>query len=366
MDPDDPAVWSGVPKGVMDGLRGIGAFAGYYDGTPLPGLTRFASPEHGESGREAGWALRPQMRLATGLSNLVHRRRCRSRAELWVNPAGGFGRPVSGEIAVLLEISPAQLRRTRDRFPDAFWNQLSDRRFDAVCRQQTRLLRHGTVCCTASSWAAESLVADHGVDARKVHVVGYGRNVHVTPRTDKNWSRPRFLFVGRDWDRKNGEAVVRAFDRLRTEFAGARLDVVGGHPRIDVGGVVGHGEVDRSTAAGQRLLQDLFNEATCFVLPSHVEAFGIAYVEAAAAGVASIGTSVGGTTDSVGSGGLLVHPDDEMELAAAMRTMAQPRFAEEAGRRALERSEAFTWPAVARRIVAALAPGTFPEDPLPD
>ena len=366
MDPEDPAVWSGVPKGVMDGLRGIGAFAGFYDATPLPSFMRLAQARRMPAGSNSGWTLTPEMRLAAALSNVVHRRRSQRSAEAWVNPVAGFGRPVRGRVAALLEITPEQLRRTRHRFPNAFWNNLSDRRFEAICRQQTRLLRYASVCCTAGSWAAESLVLDHGVDPRKVRVVGYGRNVHVAPEADKDWSRPRFLFVGRDWNRKNGDAVVRAFDRLRTEVTNARLDLVGRHPRIDVDGVVGHGEVDRSTSAGRRHLEGLFRGATCFVMPSHVEAFGIAYVEAAAAGLGSIGTTIGGTTDSIGSGGLRVDPDDEIELLAAMREMSNPHVAKVTGSRALERSEAFTWTAVARRLVAALAPGALPDDPLPD
>jgi glycosyltransferase involved in cell wall biosynthesis len=46
-----------------------------------------------------------------------------------------------------------------------------------------------------------------------------------TPRRD--WSTPRFLFVGNDFERKNGVAVVSAFKRLRDQVSEARLDVVG-------------------------------------------------------------------------------------------------------------------------------------------
>ena len=38
-------------------------------------------------------------------------------------------------------------------------------------------------------------------------VVGFGRNCEPRP-VPRDWREPRFLFVGVDWQRKNGEAVV--------------------------------------------------------------------------------------------------------------------------------------------------------------
>ena len=75
----------------------------------------------------------------------------------------------------------------------------------------------------------------------------------------------------------------------------------------------------------------LFSAATCFVMPSRFEPFGIAYVEAGMAGLASIGTTVGGAATAVGEGGILVNPDDPPALTEAMRILAQPAEAARLG-----------------------------------
>ena len=88
-------------------------------------------------------------------------------------------------------------------------------------------------------------------------------------------------------------------------------------------------------------------------MPSWCEPSAIAYVEAAAAGIASIGSTVGGSAHLIGDGGCVVDPADEQGLLDAM-SLADGDTAREAGARALARAEWFTWPEVARRILAAL------------
>ncbi|MGI8886647.1 MAG: glycosyltransferase family 4 protein [Gaiellaceae bacterium] len=173
----------------------------------------------------------------------------------------------------------------------------------------------------------------------------------------RDWTRPRFFFMGYDWERKNGPMVLRAFAQLREKFPHARLDVAGGHPRIEMDGIVTHGSLDFSEPSDRAQAEALFEKATCFVMPSKFEPFGMVYVEAAAAGVPSIGTTVGGARDIIGEGaGLLVDPSDERALAEAMAALCDPEIASRMGNAALERSRHFTWPAVAERILQVLEP----------
>jgi glycosyltransferase involved in cell wall biosynthesis len=212
-------------------------------------------------------------------------------------------------------------------------------------------------CCAMSSWAADSIVNEYGVAREKVHVVWAGRNCEPRP-VGRDWSQPRFLFLGLDWERKNGALVVRAFSHVRERFPNARLDVAGAHPGISVDGVVTHGPLDFSDSRGRSSAERLFESATCFVMPSRFEPFGIVYAEAAAAGIASIGTDVGGARDAIGpAGGLLVTPGDERMLVEAMLTMSNQNRAAEMGAAALERSRLFTWKSVAERVARPLGLG---------
>jgi glycosyltransferase involved in cell wall biosynthesis len=83
-------------------------------------------------------------------------------------------------------------------------------------------------------------------------------------------------------------------------------------------------------------------------MPSKYEPFGIAYVDAGAAGVPSIGTTVGGAEDAIGGCGRLVDPGDPGALAAAIL-----RHLDDDGdvrARVLEHARArFSWEAAARQ-----------------
>lgn len=141
---------------------------------------------------------------------------------------------------------------------------------------------------------------------------------------------------------------------VRALFPEARLDLVGGHPSVDAEGVVGHGRLSLGDERERRLLDSLFESATCFVMPSCSEPAGISYLEAGAAGVPSIGSTVGGSAELIGDGGCVVDPSDDRALSDAMRRFANGDEARAAGERALARSEQFVWTKVARRFLDAL------------
>lgn len=70
-------------------------------------------------------------------------------------------------------------------------------------------------------------------------------------------------------------------------------------------------------------VDDFYAACDVFALPSHMEGFGLVYVEAAFHGVPSIGCRVGGVPDAVADGqtGLLVPVKDADALARAIQTL---------------------------------------------
>jgi glycosyltransferase involved in cell wall biosynthesis len=240
------------------------------------------------------------------------------------------------------------------------WKALSARALRSRMARQTRAYERAFTCCTTTAWAARSIIEDYGIAPEKVHAVGVGRNHDPSPPESRQWDQPSFLFVGKDWEGKNGPGLLHAFNRLKQDFPEARLDVVGNHPRIDGDGVRGHGSLPLGEPGSRDRIAALYQSATCFVLPSHYEASAISYVEAAAAGLPSIGTANGGSADLIGDAGRIVDPHDPDELYLAMRELADPAVAERLGALALRRSSLFTWRAVAKRLLRALElPGEF-------
>jgi glycosyltransferase involved in cell wall biosynthesis len=230
---------------------------------------------------------------------------------------------------------------------------LSKRQLEARIERQRMAFERAAACCVVTRWAGRSLIDDYGVPADKVFVVGGGRNHEPRP-VERDWSVPRFLFVGKDWERKNGPMVLRAFARLRRDVGNARLDVVGQHPPLAADGVITHGPLRLDDPDDRARLDALFESATCLVMPSRHEPSGIVFSEANAAGIPSIGSTEGGSGELIGDAGTTVHPDDEDGLVAAMRALADPSHAECLSLRARSRSERYTWRAVGERLLRAL------------
>jgi glycosyltransferase involved in cell wall biosynthesis len=360
-DPSQPATWSGIPHRLIRALEQAGVEAVPLQVEP-PALVRAAC-----TNAVAAAYLRPQR----DLKGAVRRARAAARTSdalaavnSWAAPGAlrragsldgivqigtGYTLPSAAPIVTFEDMTVPQTRT----HPYAGWDLLSQRSFDARMRRQRRAYERASACCLTSPWAAESVLRDYGIPAPKVHVVGIGCN-HVAPAGQRAWEDPKFLFVGLDWQRKNGPGVLRAFARLRQQLPAARLDVVGGHPALGMPGVTGHGLLRLDVPEQHDRLERLFAEATCFVMPSHSEASAIAYVEAAAAGLPSIGTSAGGSAYLIGAGGLIVDPGDDEALLNAMLRLADPGTAAATGAAAKQRSELFTWEAVAGRLLDAL------------
>jgi glycosyltransferase involved in cell wall biosynthesis len=234
------------------------------------------------------------------------------------------------------------------------FSRMSRRGIEGWEKRRVEIYARARTCAAASHWAGDSMLSDYGLARERVAVVGFGAT-HIASVPDRVWAHPRFLFVGIDWERKSGPAVLRAFSRVRRVHPDAVLDVVGGHPPLREPGVNAHGVLSRATARDRELVLELFARATCFVMPSLIEPFGIAYVEAASAGVASIGSSVGGPRDVIGpDGGIVVAPDDENGLLEAMLRLADPDTARHMGEAAGARSRLYTWLKVAERLLRAL------------
>jgi glycosyltransferase involved in cell wall biosynthesis len=239
------------------------------------------------------------------------------------------------------------------RHPDSDVSRagISPRAVERWIRRQSRACRTATVCCVSTEWAARSVAADYEVAANRIAVVGMGHRPRAVPAVgERDWSSPRYLFVGVDWGRKNGQAVLRAFAAVRERYPSATLSLVGAHPDVAQEGVIGYGMLRREDAAAQATLDRLYATSTAFVLPSRFDPSPIAYLEAASAGLPVIATTEGGAGELLGEGALSVHPDDDEGLIIAMVRLADPDCAQQLGDTARRMATDASWQRVARRI----------------
>ncbi|HSF06698.1 MAG TPA: glycosyltransferase family 4 protein [Methylomirabilota bacterium] len=141
-------------------------------------------------------------------------------------------------------------------------------------------------------------------------------------------ARPTILCVARMYPRKRVEDLLEAASTLRRRIPTVQIRIVGHgpewarlqsrHARLDLGDtVVFLGEVPRSTLAVE------YMGAHCFCLPSVQEGFGLAFVEAMAAGLPVVACRAGAIPEVVldRRTGLLVAPRRPAELAQALETV---------------------------------------------
>jgi glycosyltransferase involved in cell wall biosynthesis len=350
-DPRSPGTWSGVTAGICSGMRELAV-----DVVPVD----LSLPPPAERAMLAAASARTRNRYdaeGTALVNYVRSRLARRALErAAVDGAIQIGTTFTlAPGACFVTLEDMTLRQALEVHP--VFSRMSPSAARSWERRRARIYASARTCAAASRWTADSLARDYGVEPERIAIVGFGAN-HRPSAGARNWSSPRFLFVGIDWGRKGGPLLLRAFARVREAIPAATLDVIGGHPPLRQDGVRFHGVLSQEREHDRALVLELFGAATCFVMPSRVEPFGIAYVEAAAAGIPSIGSLVGGPPDVIGpEGGKVVPPADEDALVSAMLELSDPATAQRAGETARERSALYTWRAVAERLLRALGLG---------
>lgn len=345
-DPTDPASWSGVPARLARGFGESGCEI-------VPVRALFPGARRLSSLLGMSWTDEASSRgFAAACAAAANRSLRRTgRLEGIVAIGSGYRLRARAPIVTFEDMTLAQALDQGEPPYDSLGPSAA-RRWLA---RQRHIYEDSRGCCVASAWAATSVRDDYGIATSKVHVVGLGRNIDAG-RPERDWTIPRFLFVGADWRRKRGDAVLQAFAAVRRLHPQATLDLVGNHPAVDAAGVTGHGRLPLGSEAGQLAYAELLRRATCFLMPSTHEPFGIAYLDAGASGLPSIGTTVGGASEAVGRGGIVVDPAKPDALTTAMLMLADPETAQQLGERALEHAAGLSWRATAERLLRALRP----------
>jgi glycosyltransferase involved in cell wall biosynthesis len=131
------------------------------------------------------------------------------------------------------------------------------------------------------------------------------------------------LAVGRLVHEKGFDVLIRAVAELGKADR-PKVVIVGEGPEREAllnKALVSQVELDLPGSLSPRRVSAWYSKARFVVVPSRREGFGLVAAEAAASGRAVIGTRVGAIPDLVADGvsGLLVEPDNVLELVAALK-----------------------------------------------
>lgn len=141
---------------------------------------------------------------------------------------------------------------------------------------------------------------------------------------------PRILFVGGNMQRKGLPTLIQASADILKEEPSVSFWVVGGdhnQPAMEKLCRTNHvrNHFQFLGWRSQTELIEIYLQSDIYAMPSLVEALGVVFLEAMAAGLVPVGTRVGGIPEIIENGvnGLLVPPDSPDELARAILDLLQ-------------------------------------------
>jgi glycosyltransferase involved in cell wall biosynthesis len=210
----------------------------------------------------------------------------------------------------------------------------------------------------ANSQGIRGLALAHGAPDARVVRLGTDLPPADPPASSTPNARPLLVTVAHLVARKRHADVLHALALL----PGVDYLVIGDGPeRAALEALAGRlGLAARVRFAGQLPPAEAIRRARTadlFVMPSTEEAFGVAYIEAMAAGVPAVGAAGEPGPEEIGPGIVLVPPHDPPALAAELDRLLRDQPARAALGLAARRNIAgnFTWPACAAATLAAYA-----------
>lgn len=202
----------------------------------------------------------------------------------------------------------------------------------------------------ANSQAAAQQLMDDGVPGERVAVITNGIDPSIFSERQYAVRPHRIAMVACLREEKRIDVLIAAAPRVLASHPDAQFLIVGDGPcRAElVAQARACGVFDRFQFLGHRDdVPELLAKADLLVLPSEMEAFPNAIIEAMAAGLPVVATAVGGIPELVEDGrtGRLVPPGNPEALAAALvEVLSEPDRAAEygrAGRRSVEQTYSF-------------------------
>lgn len=242
------------------------------------------------------------------------------------------------------------------------WRPTLDLRLS--CALEDAAIRRSDLVTCSTTAHSQFVARELGLDPSRIERIPLGIDVpdlHAEGPVPE-LPHPAVLFVGRLEKRKGIHALLRAFPQVLREVPDAHLFVIGRETYTDdrTSGFEGAPqyslkeqflrecpplEAARVHFLGHKeseVLGGYYRACDLFVAPSLYESCGLVYLEAMAYAKPVIGCSVGGVPEVVEDGvtGLLVPPEDPVQLAAAMsRLLKDTPLRHEMGRQGRRRVE---------------------------
>ena len=173
-------------------------------------------------------------------------------------------------------------------------------------------LRNIDLCIVPADWNYKEILNYDKINHNNIRKIPFGSNMRDPgPKVSKERNFEKIiqkkeidiLFIGIDWKRKGGDIAIQVVKRLNKKGYKARLSIVGDSDKSIEGKFINnYGYLDKKNNNDLEKLDSLYRESDILLLPSSIEGFGIAFVEAASYGLPSLAFDNTGVSTAVKNG----------------------------------------------------------------
>ncbi|MBQ4515313.1 MAG: glycosyltransferase family 4 protein [Clostridia bacterium] len=173
---------------------------------------------------------------------------------------------------------------------------------------------------TMSQWLKRDMIENTGISENKIFSVGGGCSVDTSLIDTSNKKGNKFLFVGKNWVRKNGDLVVAAFEKLLQLHPESDLELYVAGPSTPPPSVIGKKNINFIGLLSREELAHYYNMCDYFVMPSNFEGYGLVFAEALIFGLPCIGKDCYAMPEFIhdDENGYLIRDNDVDQLVEAM------------------------------------------------
>jgi glycosyltransferase involved in cell wall biosynthesis len=143
-----------------------------------------------------------------------------------------------------------------------------------------------------STYVRDNLISHYEVDPKKITVVGTGLGIIEPYFGPKNYNNGKIIFVAKGrFSDKGGPLVLEAFKLAQMVNPSLELCIVG---QSEYEGIEDISNLKTYGFISIDALQQLFNEASLFLMPATNEPWGLVYLEALACKIPIVGLNMNG------------------------------------------------------------------------
>jgi glycosyltransferase involved in cell wall biosynthesis len=311
-DAEDVNSWSGTPYYMSKAFIDAGLeveFIGSLKNCPLNLAFRFRELLYNKILKKkfGGYYRDIEPRALRYLAKQVNERLQRSEVDIILSPGAW---PIA-----YLEISKPIVLWTDATFANSLGyypgltelNRLTKENFH---KYERNVLRHASLSCFSSEWAARTAIDYYKADCNRVKVVPFGANLDSTRTINdiiqfsrkKKRDQCELLFVGKEWERKGGDIAIKIADILNKGGLKTILHLVG-IKELSLnnlpGFVINHGFLSKAIPEERDKIEELFSQSHFFVLPTRADCTPMVFPEANSFGLPIITFNTGGISSII-------------------------------------------------------------------